>query len=201
VDPAARKTEDEMKKAIVLLTALLGLAVAGCDKEPSLGEALDDVYSTAPDSCVQYCNDLVECEWPNEGTVGGTAAEALKSDTKDQCVVDCGYKAGNGVFVFEQNWTEETGATYDVKASLEGAVWADYMTCLVEAVLFTCVEPDEDHPHWDYQIADGTTAACAAYDVCVQLLNINLEYNWNPEALEGAGECQPSGDEFIWGEY
>jgi len=193
-----------MKMAIVLPTALLGLAVAGCDKDPTLGEALDDVYTTAPDACLDYCNALVDCEWPNQGTVAGTAAEALISDTKDQCVVDCAYKAGNGVFVYEQNWDEATDTlTYDVKASLEGEAWTDYMTCLVDGAMFACVDTDdsEEGVHWDYQTANGTADACAAYSACVEMLVINLEFEWNPEAQEGAGACQPSGDEFVWGEW
>jgi len=193
-----------MKNGIVLLTALLGLAVAGCDKDPSLGEALDDVYATAPDACVEYCNNRVDCEWQNVGTVAGTAAEALISDTKDQCVVECGYKAGNGVFVYEQEWNETTQTnTYNVKESLEGGIWAGYFTCLVDGVMFACVDTDEnpDNEDWEYQIVNGTTEICVAYSACVELLDINLEYEWIPEAQEGAGACQPSGDEFIWDEW
>lgn len=191
-----------MKRTTLLFAALLGIAAVGCDEEPSLEPSLDDVYATAPDACLTYCNDRVDCEWPNLGTVGGEEGEAVKADTKDACVIECAYKAGKGSFYYEESWDGETH-TYTVEGRIAGELWAEFLTCLVDGLLFVCVDVDEseDGQHMEFQLANDTAETCDAYNGCVALLGINLEYDWVPEANEGAGACYASGNDRIWGDW
>jgi hypothetical protein len=191
-----------MKKGIALCAVLAALA-AGCE-DPTLGQALDDVESAAPGVCRDFCNPKVDCSWQNLGEISGPESGAMLADFKSQCVLDCAFKAENGVFVYEYDWDETTGAPiYTVKEVLDGGIWADTLACLIDAGLWICADTNDDaeDENWVYEIDDGTTATCAAYNGCVALLEINLEFEWNPDANEGAGGCQASGDEFIWGDW
>jgi hypothetical protein len=190
-----------MKNALVLVIALFGLA-AGCD--PSLGEALDDVEAGAPGVCRDVCNPRTECEWQNLDGVTGPESEALLNDLKTQCVIECAYRAENGVFVYEQDWDENAQANvYTVKEVLDGGIWVDYLECLVDSALWVCEDtnPNPEHENWAYAVDTGTPEDCTAYEACVALLGINLEYEWNPNANEGEGACHPDGDEHLWGAW
>jgi hypothetical protein len=201
-----------MKKGIVLYAAILGLAVASCEPEPELGQAFEDLFATAPDVCTLFCDGYqsdvgyVDCAWMNEDAITGAQADALFADSVARCVMECAYKADSGVFFYEDEYNTETDpptVTHDIKGIVEGEIWLDYLTCLVQATLWKCVDVngDPDNPHWAFQIDDSTQENCVARATCVEMLRINLEYEWDPLAQEGAGACQPSGDEYIWNEW
>jgi hypothetical protein len=193
-----------MKKPMLLFAALTALAGAGCDEDPTLAEALDDLVAAAPGACVEYCNPLVDCEWQNLGNVTGPESGNLLGDTKAQCVVDCAFRADHGVYYYEYDWDAATGEPiYTMKGTVPGDLAIDYLGCLIDAALWLCVDLDEaaDDEMWAYRIDDATAESCAAYSACTALLDINLEFEWNPAGNEGAGDCQASGDEFLWGAW
>ena len=46
--------------ALVLLATCLG---PGCDTDPVLGEAIDDVNTAAPKVCKDWCEEVTLCYW------------------------------------------------------------------------------------------------------------------------------------------
>lgn len=186
-----------MKPQGILLVALLLVPLLSCEEDVPLGEALSDVRSAAPTVCKDYCAWAQQCVWNSyDFVVTGIELEAAKQDWQQACVVTCANRAGKGVFVYRADWNEQDEQyTFNFTEKLGGKIWSAYFKCLWDNT--------EAHGFWicgeyggpELEIADE--AACATFATCIEILDIGLLYEWNPNAGEN-GDCHPQGFDALW---
>lgn len=182
-----------MKPHGMLLVALLLVPLLSCEEEVPLGEALSDVRSAAPTVCKDYCAWAQTCVWNSFGfEAAGIELEAAQQDWHQACVVTCANRSSKGTFIYEADWDEEAEMyTYTFTEQVKGKPWTAYFKCLWENSFWQCGE----YGYPEVVVADE--AACTAFDTCIQILEVAMQYNWNPEAGEN-GACHHDGFDHLW---
>ncbi len=174
--------------ALVLLATCLA---TGCDVDPVLGEAIDDVNTAAPKVCKDYCEEVTLCRWSTgigeDVVVDGEELENAKVSYKEACIASCAFRADNGVYVFEPDHNGDT-TTYTFQEQLAGSLWTDYFRCMWDADLWECSE------YGIIVIDNSTEANCEARDLCHQILDIADQLVWHAENET----CYHDGYERIW---
>ena len=181
-------------RVLSLVLVLLAICLAsGCDVDPVLGEAIDDVNKAAPSVCKDYCEEVTLCHWSTgigeDVVVDGEELENAKVSHKEACIAGCAFRADNGVYVHEFDYDDPT-TTYTFVEHLSGSLWTDYFRCMWDDDLWECSE------NGDLVIDDNTEANCTARNECHQILNISDQLEWHDG--ENAA-CHHDGYERIWG--
>lgn len=182
-----------MKLRYVLIATTLLIPLLSCDPEPELGDAIADVKSAAPKVCKDFCAWAQGCVWNSfDHETAGGELEAAKQDWQQACVITCANRSAKGTFVYESEWNEETEQhTYTFTEKVGGKAWTAYFKCLWQNEFWDCSEWGTPDLLYDNE------AACTAYDTCVQILDLAIQYNWHPDAGEN-GECRPDGFDHLW---
>jgi hypothetical protein len=183
-----------MKSRGLLLVVLLMAPLLACDEEVKLGDALSDVKSAAPGVCKEYCAWAQTCVWNSyDFEQAGPELQAAKQDWQQACLVTCANRSDKGAFGYQREYGEgDDPDVYTINEHVDGGLWTAYYGCLWDNEFWIC--GDSGSP--EIEIADE--AACTAFNTCVQILEVALQYNWNPDANDGAGECQREGFDFLW---
>jgi hypothetical protein len=183
-----------MKPQGMLLVVLLLVPLLSCEEDVPLGEALTDVRSAAPTVCKDYCAWAQTCVWNSfDFETAGIELEAAKQDWQQACVVTCANRSSKGTFVYEYEWGQ--GEEPDVctfTEQVKGKPWTAYFKCLWENSFWQCGE------HGYPELVVANEADCTAYDTCVQILEVAMQYNWNPEGGGGEGACHHDGFDHLW---
>jgi hypothetical protein len=183
-----------MKPQRVLLAFVMLALLISCEEDVKLGQAISDVRSAAPTVCKDYCPWARDCTWnsyPFE--VAGTELEAARQDWQLSCVVTCANRASRGSFIYQYDWDDvEEVATYTFTEKVEGKPWTAYFKCLWDNELWICGE------HGMPELVYDTQQACEAFNQCIGVLDVAIQYTWNPEAGED-GDCQHEGFDHLWG--
>ena len=179
-------------RVLSLMSVLLATCLAsGCDVDPVLGEAIDDVNTAAPKVCKDWCEEVTLCHWSTgigeNVVVDGEELEAAKVSHKEACIASCAFRADNGVYVYEDDHDGDT-TTCTFVEQLPGSLWTDYFRCMWDAALWECSE------YGILVIDDTTEANCEARDVCHQILDIADQFVWHDENEA----CYRDGYELIW---
>ena len=175
---------------LVLLAICLG---SGCNVDPVLGEAIDDVKAAAPKVCKDWCEEATLCYWSTllendeDLVIDGEELEEAKVSHKEVCIANCAFRADNGVYVYEPDHDGDT-TTYTFQEHLAGSLWTDYFRCMWDAALWVCSE------HGNLIIDDTTEENCTTRDECHQILDIADQFVWHAENEE----CYHDGYERIW---
>jgi hypothetical protein len=175
------------------MSVLLATCLAsGCDVDPVLGEAIDDVNTAAPKVCKDWCEEVTLCYWSTgigeDVVVDGEELENAKVSHKETCIANCAFRADNGVYVRETDYDDPT-TTYTFVEHLAGSLWTDYFRCIWDADLWECSE------HGFLIIDDSTEENCVARDECHQILNISDQLEWHDGENEG---CYHDGYQQVW---
>jgi len=180
-----------MRVLPVVLVLLATCPAPGCDVDPVLGEAIDDVNTAAPKVCKDWCEEATLCYWATliEGdlVVDGDELEKAKVSHKKACIANCAFRADNGVYVFEPDNEDDT-TTYTFVEHLTGGVWRDYFLCMWDADIWECSE------YGFLNIDDSTEENCEARSECHEILDIADQLVWNEENEA----CYHDGYERIW---
>jgi len=186
-----------MKPHGLPLVVLLLVPLLSCEEDVPLGEALSDVKAAAPTVCKDYCAWAQTCVWNSYNfEQAGPELEAVKQDWQKACVVTCANRSKNGAYVFEIDWSEpDQMNTYTFTKHVAGKPWTAYFKCLWDNSFWIC--GDWGGP--DVQVSDE--AACTAYDTCVQILEVAMQYSWNPNGNGGEGDCDHEGYDFLWDNF
>ncbi len=181
-------------RVLSLVLVLLATCLApGCDVDPVLGEAIDDVNTAAPKVCKDWCEEVTLCHWNmllenNEGlAINGEELEEAKVSHKEACIANCAFRADNGVYVYEPDNDGDT-TTYTFVEHLTGSLWTDYFRCIWDTDLWECSE------YGIVTIDDSTEANCTARDECHQILNISDQLEWHDENEA----CYHDGYQHVW---
>ncbi len=168
---------------VLWLLLIVGLLIpqGGCD--PELGEALDDVRSTAPGVCEEYCEGKKDCEWTGDGDLDDEAEESVY----DQCLINCAWHADNGAYVVTQT---ETGLEYD--EAISGSALKGLLDCLWEADLFDCTELGQQYYSWGIVAKDEDD--CNALQECYDALDVSGLSEWVWTAEPAPGQCGFDGE-------
>ncbi len=180
-------------RVLSLMSVLLATCLApGCDTDPVLSEAIDDVNTAAPKVCKDWCEEVTLCYWSmllenNEGlAIDGEELENAKVSHKEACIANCAFRADNGVYVYGYDHDGDT-TTYTFVEQLVGSLWTDYFRCIWDADLWECSENG-------LTIDDSTEANCEARDVCHLILDIADQLEWHGENEA----CYHDGYQHVW---
>jgi hypothetical protein len=174
-----------MKFAIGLLAVFLSCYALGCD--PELSESIDNVVTTAPAVCENFCNKRFKCEWYAEGDLKEDAEE----DGKERCTVNCAWQMNNGAYVVKD--VQEEGLQYrKYKDHVSGSNLRDYFECLWDKDLFVCMESDGIGQDY-YTLDISTEEACDQLRKCTKELENDdiAKWEWLGAAC-GTTEPDPS---------
>ena len=183
-----------MKSRGLLLVVLLLAPLLACDEEVPLGDALSDVKSAAPGACKDFCAWAQTCVWNSyDFDQAGPELEAAKQDWQQACVVSCANRSDRGAFIYEVEWGEgDDPHVYTFTKHVGGGAWTAYFGCLWDNEFWICGESGGP----EMPITDE--AACTAFDTCVQILEVALQFNWDPQGGGGEGACHHEGFDNIW---
>jgi hypothetical protein len=177
-----------MSKRMMLVGAALALwaLVAGsCDE--GLKQSFEDVRSAAPDVCKEYCEEKLGCEW--EPAVGDQDLEdEAFSAAIRRCTVECSWYTAFGAYVTEQDFVENDRMYV---GQVTGSQLEEAHDCVYRLGVYRCAE-DLEGP--DTHLFDpGVEAQCAAADDCLDVLDIEMAFEWTPGAGDAPGTCSPTG--------
>ena len=180
-----------MKRKGLLLVVLLLAPLLSCEEDIPLGDALSDVRSAAPTVCKDYCAWAQTCVWNAYSfDVAGAELAAAQQDWQQACVVTCANRSNKGAYVFEVEYGEgEDPHVYSFTKHVQGKTWTAYFKCLWDNSFYICGE----YGMPELEVADE--AGCTAYDTCVQILDIAMQYNWHAENEN----CHHEGFDNLWG--
>ncbi len=180
-----------MRVLSLMLVLLATCLASGCDTDPVLGEAIDDVNKAAPKVCKDWCEEVTLCHWSTgigeNVVVDGEELEEAKVSHKEACIANCAFRADHGVYVHESDHDGDT-TTYTFVEQLTGSLWTDYFRCMWDAALWECSE------NGFLFIDDSTEANCTARDECHQILNISDQLEWHGENEA----CYHDGYQHVW---
>jgi hypothetical protein len=162
------------------------LAFGACDQ---LAKAFEDVQEEAPGICKKDCAEAIDCEW-GEGyyDFGGDKEDSARADAKKQCIAECAWAINYGVYVVEYDDDE-----IDFVGKVSGSKFEKYQKCLFDL-------KDCSDDNWGLDIEWDDEDDCEEYNKCVQLLGIDLEYEFEEEEYYGYTyeACVGDGDQSIW---
>jgi hypothetical protein len=182
-----------MKRIGLLLVVLLLVPLLSCEEDVVLSDALADARSAAPTVCKDYCAWAQTCVWNSYSfQAAGAELPAAQKDWQQACLVTCANRADKGTFVYEADYSEPDDMwTYTFNERVGGKPWTAYFKCLWDNEFWICGE----YGMPELQVADE--AACTAYDTCVQILDVAIQYNWHPDSGEN-GTCHHEGFDNLW---
>jgi len=152
-----------MKWAMVMAAVVLSAYALGCD--PELSQAIDDVVTTTPGVCEDYCNKKFKCEWYAEGELKDDA----KEDGIEACKVNCAWQMNNGAYVVKDQ-QEGTLWYRKYKDHVSGSKLTKYFECLWDKDLYTCVESEMSDQSW-FALDNSTEDTCDDLRKCTKELD------------------------------
>ena len=175
-----------------LFAALVTTAsvLAGCDS--GLVEAIDELRAAAPTVCKNYCEEKVNCVFPD--SVEGDEADAAFSAGVERCTVDCAFYTGKGAYV------ARIGEEEDIEffSHVSGDDLLGALECGMASASFSCADSEPDSV---YGFGAVVESYCEDADGCLELLGIDQHLEWIPSPSGEGGTCTPYGDEWLDAEF